>query len=289
MRYPNAWVQGGNRFGTTGVLGTLDNNPLDFYTNGVQAARLDNVGNLLLGTTTSGRYKLDVVGETRFTTDQILVTLNNGYDNRLSTFTYLYADGIPSSGLLIGNVFGSATVNMAPIGTIAAGSFLIGGSSPGRISAMVDYHGNPMFIADGSGRAIINGGYSGITVGGSVGGTNISAFDFDINGARGTGNGVPGDIVFQTGDSVASGSTIHPMAERWKIKGGSGFFTNSSSPTSKIDVTGTTGYSQLRMRTSYTPTSTSDTNGNTGDFSWDGNYFYIKTPDGWKRSALTTF
>ena len=34
IRLPNAWVQGGNAFGATGVLGTLDNNPLDFYTNG---------------------------------------------------------------------------------------------------------------------------------------------------------------------------------------------------------------------------------------------------------------
>ena len=43
------------------------------------------------------------------------------------------------------------------------------------------------------------------------------------------------------------------------------------------------------MRTSYTPTAITDTNGNVGDFSWDDNYFYIKTSAGRKRSALTTF
>src|ERR1044072_1107266 len=29
----NAWLQGGNRFGTIGKFGTLDDNPIDYYTN----------------------------------------------------------------------------------------------------------------------------------------------------------------------------------------------------------------------------------------------------------------
>ncbi len=63
----------------------------------------------------------------------------------------------------------------------------------------------------------------------------------------------------------------------------------TTSPDSKLDVNGSTGYNQLRMRTSYTPTGTSDTNGNTGDVAWDDGYIYIKTSAGWKRSALSTF
>lgn len=62
-----------------------------------------------------------------------------------------------------------------------------------------------------------------------------------------------------------------------------------SAPASQVDVQGATGYSQLRLRTTYTPTSTADANGNTGDFSWDDNYIYIKTSAGWKRAALSTF
>jgi len=51
-----SWIQGGNQFGSTGVLGTLDNNHLDFYTNGLQRARLTNTGDLNIGvaTITSG-------------------------------------------------------------------------------------------------------------------------------------------------------------------------------------------------------------------------------------------
>ena len=41
----SAWMQGGNSFGTTGILGTFDNNHLDFYTNGIKRARLDSTGN----------------------------------------------------------------------------------------------------------------------------------------------------------------------------------------------------------------------------------------------------
>ena len=61
------------------------------------------------------------------------------------------------------------------------------------------------------------------------------------------------------------------------------------SPTAKVDVNGSTGYDQVRMRRSYTPSATSDTNGNTGDIAWDDDYIYIKTSAGWKRAALTTF
>jgi len=48
----NAWLQGGNRFGALGILGTLDNNSMDLYTNNTQRMRLTNLGRLLIGTTT---------------------------------------------------------------------------------------------------------------------------------------------------------------------------------------------------------------------------------------------
>jgi hypothetical protein len=57
----NPWLQGGNRFGTIGSIGTLDNNPMDFYTNNTFRGRIANSGNLLWGTTTEdGRWKMEV-------------------------------------------------------------------------------------------------------------------------------------------------------------------------------------------------------------------------------------
>jgi len=61
------------------------------------------------------------------------------------------------------------------------------------------------------------------------------------------------------------------------------------SGTSTIDIEGLQGFNQFRLRKTYTPTSSSDSNGNTGDMSWDDNYIYIKTSTGWKRTALTSF
>ena len=39
----------------------------------------------------------------------------------------------------------------------------------------------------------------------------------------------------------------------------------------------------------YVPTGSADATGNTGDFSYDSNYIYVKTAAGWKRAALSTF
>lgn len=63
----------------------------------------------------------------------------------------------------------------------------------------------------------------------------------------------------------------------------------ATSPTSKVDVSGDTGYKQFRLRQTYTPTSSADALGNTGDVAWDAGYIYIKTASGWKRAALSTF
>jgi hypothetical protein len=59
--------------------------------------------------------------------------------------------------------------------------------------------------------------------------------------------------------------------------------------TTTLDVNGSTGYNQIRMRTSYTPTGTSDPNGAAGDIAWDADYVYVKTSSGWKRAQLSTW
>ncbi|MFO7613880.1 MAG: hypothetical protein R6W71_04495 [Bacteroidales bacterium] len=63
----------------------------------------------------------------------------------------------------------------------------------------------------------------------------------------------------------------------------------TTTPSAKLDIYNTTGYNQLRMQTSYTPTGSSDNNGHTGDIAWDDDYVYIKTSTVWKRAALTTW
>ena len=63
LRLHNAWLQGGNRFGTTGVFGTIDYNHVDFYSGGVPRARLTNNGPFQIGNSSSDNgEKLQVYG-----------------------------------------------------------------------------------------------------------------------------------------------------------------------------------------------------------------------------------
>jgi len=66
------------------------------------------------------------------------------------------------------------------------------------------------------------------------------------------------------------------------------FGIGTNYPTATLDVNGSTGYNQIRMRTSYTPSSSADTNGNVGDMARDDNFIYIKAGAGWKKAALGT-
>jgi len=92
-------------------------------------------------------------------------------------------------------------------------------------------------------------------------------------------------IRFYAGEGSGSGTTaqLHIQGSG-TTRGNIGI--NNESPTSKLDISGTTGYQQLRLRTSYTPSSTADANGEIGDISWDNSYLYIKTGTGWGRVQL---
>jgi hypothetical protein len=63
-------------------------------------------------------------------------------------------------------------------------------------------------------------------------------------------------------------------------------------PTSLVDISGATGYNQLRLRTPYNPSGSADTNGEEGDICWGINassvpYIYVKTGSGWRRAQLS--
>jgi hypothetical protein len=58
----NPWLQGGNRFGTIGTFGTLDDNPIDYYTNNTFRGRWATTGNLIIGSAGDEGYKFQVKG-----------------------------------------------------------------------------------------------------------------------------------------------------------------------------------------------------------------------------------
>lgn len=73
---------------------------------------------------------------------------------------------------------------------------------------------------------------------------------------------------------------------RWKF--GSFGTSTPTGATSRVHIVETNGYEQFRLETPYTPTSSADTNGETGQVVWDDDYVHIKTSTGWKKTAITT-
>lgn len=95
------------------------------------------------------------------------------------------------------------------------------------------------------------------------------------------------DTIFWNGNGLAQSKTLTLFTDTSaKFESSVGIGVTA---TAKLDISGSTGYNQFRMRTSFTPTGTTDGAGNTGDLAWDADYIYIKTGAGWKRSGLATW
>ena len=105
--------------------------------------------------------------------------------------------------------------------------------------------------------------------------------------AMGSDDGI--DIRISSGNDFTVQTYDGSFHDRFNILNNGKVGIGISSPTARLDINGSTGYDQLRMRTSYTPTGTSDSNGNTGDIAWDDGYIYVKTSAGWKRAALSSW
>lgn len=132
---------------------------------------------------------------------------------------------------------------------------------------------------------------SNVTINASGAGadTNMQGGSLRLAAGKSTGNALAPDIIMATTTAQASGTTLQPLTDRWYIKGETGRLSNVFAPTALLDISAATGYNQLRLRTSFTPASTADANGNIGDIAWDDNYMYIKTASGWRRTALADF
>jgi hypothetical protein len=177
--------------------------------------------------------------------------------------TNFYGTGIHGAILQIGSIIGSLGVNKSAIGSIVpANSLLVGGVSPGSITALTDHSNQPLLIVAAESAtnsvAIINGGFYGWS-GGTGSLSNTSANNFTINGPRGTGTGTAGDIIFATANVGASGSTGHTLTNRVAIQGNTGFVgILNTSPSQALHVTG-----NARVTGGYFDSSNSD--GNSGD------------------------
>lgn len=243
----------------------------------------------------------------------ILGTVNNllasgHYNTCIGTFNNIQSE--EPSQLIIGD---NNVINY-PITTTSRGQCVIGSTNSvlHMYSSIIGNYqqttgNNQLIIADANPNAT-SGGYrqiyfgSGprsmlqtgigapVTINSSGGnGTDKAGGLLRLAAGKSTGNAVAPDMIFATATTTVSGVDLQALTDRWYVKGETGRMSNNILPTALLDVGASTGYNQLRLRTAYTPSSTADVNGNTGDISWDENYIYIKTSSGWKRTALSSF
>ena len=165
----------------------------------------------------------------------------------LANSTNFFGTGINFAGVLIGNVRGYIGMNKSAIGSLVpANSIVFGGISPGAMVAMMDYSNEPMVavnvVSSTESNLNLNLGYKGWQGGVGVL-TNAAANAVRIKGPLGTGTGATGDIIFQTGNSAASGTTGHTLSDRVTFKGGTGAVgINTTSPdaSAQLDIVSTT-------------------------------------------------
>lgn len=148
-----------------------------------------------------------------------------------------------------------------------------------------DCHSN-IYIGNGSGRNNSTSTNNNVGIGANAGYSNAGSLNIFLGPNAGYNNTLSNSLWIENSSSTTPLIGADFSANRVGINTS---LTSASNITSTLHVTGTNGYNQLRLATSYTPTSTSDTNGNIGDVAWDDSYWYVKTSAGWKRAALSTF
>jgi hypothetical protein len=76
--------------------------------------------------------------------------------------------------------------------------------------------------------AVVSKSYTINGTGGS--GTNNDAGNITIAAGKGTGTGVPGDVILSTATAGSSGTTLQSLTQRWFVKGNTGTLSNVSTP-----------------------------------------------------------
>jgi hypothetical protein len=240
---PNAWTQGGNSFGATGVLGTTDDHPLNVYTNDILRATFDSLGGFnAYGTGYFGKnvsmanYTTLSVGGTYIIDDpdQRLVTCVPGETLEISS-------GVGGYALFNGNiVLGTGSgygIAMNPDGTVNP-AILISSTVPSPSSTVFSF-GN--LRNDGPKKGVIN------------------TVDFNAEAQGGT---TAVDLYLYPGKETYSGSQGNTIiaydgsAQRGNVGIG------TPTPTAQLHTTGSVRLAGLTQDSTQTQVLVTDANGN---------------------------
>jgi hypothetical protein len=239
---------------------------------------VDGSGRVAIGTTTLvGGTRLYISPDAANTVGLRIggTTRSLGANSNFETFNQI--DGSSISGAV--TVEEVATLNIIPPN-------VTGGATANRLANLVFWN-----TADGMllvARSDVGAGKNLTIQAGGGRGTNKMGGELRLSSGIATGTG-SSFISFYTATAGSDGSDDNLPGEKMRITGDGKVGIRTTSPTALLHLNGATGYNQLRLATSYTPTGSSDANGNVGDIAWDNSYIYVKTGVGWKRAALSTF
>jgi hypothetical protein len=167
LKLRNAWLQGGNAFGSTGILGTTDNNDIKFITNNTEQVRITSSGYIGIGTATPA-HTLDIVDTPGWGGSIVNVTSSaaNSWPRYQVTCTNSGVNA--GAGMLMVNdanqilqLFMASTHN----GFTPAGAE-IRSAGPGGLNIVADYgciaFGKSPYIGRSEFARFLNNGYFGI-------------------------------------------------------------------------------------------------------------------------------